>query len=286
MSPMPQRLPLSDTGLIGTCLGVVAVGLIALTSGAGSAPTPTPAPQRAETVVQAPVAEVTAPVVAAEAPAESFGDQVRAYLLQNPEVIFEAVAEFERRNSVAQADMDRAILDANADQLHDDGFSWVGGNPDGDITLIKFSDYRCGFCKRAHAEVRDLLEADGNIRFVLKELPILGPESDLSARFAMAVLSEAGGAAYAAVHDALMAHDGAITPEFLSGLADEQGLSIADLLPIMQSEEVTENLAETRMLAQRLQISGTPTFIMESEILRGFLPAEAMAEVAASLRAE
>ena len=93
-----------------------------------------------------------------------FREEVRAYLMENPEVIMEAVAVLEEREAAAQAQADLSLVSDNASAIFDDGYSRVGGNPDGDITLVEFLDYRCGFCKRAHGEIAKLLEADGNIR--------------------------------------------------------------------------------------------------------------------------
>jgi protein-disulfide isomerase len=275
-----MTLPVSDSALIGTCLGAAALGLIVLTSGGGSAPAPhSPAP-----VASAPSAPAPMEALAIDAIDPAFGAQVRAYLLQNPEVIFEAVAEFERRQTAAQGDMDAALLAANYDAIFNDGHSWVGGNPDGDITLVEFMDYKCGFCKRAHEAVNTFMEADGNVRLILKEFPILGPESELASRFAVSVLQMAGDDAYAQVHDTLMLQEDPITPESLDGLAQDLGLDMEAVLETMRSEAVTQILLENRMLAQRLQISGTPSFVMNTEFLRGFLPAEGLAEAAASLR--
>jgi protein-disulfide isomerase len=89
-------------------------------------------------------------------------------------VLFEAVAEFERRNAAAQADMDFALIEINAEDIFEDGHSWVGGNPEGDLTLVEFVDYRCGFCRRAFDHVMDFVETDGEIRFVVKEFPSSG----------------------------------------------------------------------------------------------------------------
>ena len=173
-----MTLPLSDSALIGTCLAASALGLIVLTSGGGGA---APEPESAaQTETALPLGATPA---APDAVDPEFGEQVRAYLLQNPEVIFEAVAEFERRNAQAQGDMDGALIEANAEALFNDPMSWVGGNPEGDVTLVEFLDYKCGFCKRALPEVDALLEQDDNIRVIVKELPILGAESELASRF-------------------------------------------------------------------------------------------------------
>ncbi len=287
-----MTLPLTDTALIGTCLAASALGLIVLTSSGSNGQTPadTDAVQSAQldaepTQQEEVLSQLGASAVPGTVSVDAeFGEQVRSYLLQNPEVIFEAVAAFEQRNAEAQADMDRAILEANADALFNDPDSWVGGNPEGDITLVEFLDYRCGFCKRAHDEVLELLEADSGIRLIVKEFPILGPESELSSRFAIASLRLGGDDMYEQVNDTLIRHDGPVTPEYLDELAEELGLDFDALVAEMESEEVSNILADNRALAQRLQISGTPTFVMETEMIRGFVDAEVLIETAEFLR--
>jgi protein-disulfide isomerase len=235
-----------------------------------------------------PIALLPSPVAAQDAmtPAErsAFGEEVRAYLLENPEVIFEAVAEFERRSAAAQGDMDATLVEINADAIFNDTNSYVGGNPDGDITLVEFSDYRCSFCRRALPEVLRLLEQDGNIRFIIRELPILGPQSELAALFAVSVLQLGGNDVYAEMHDKLMLYDGPITAAVLDALAGELGLDIAEVQARMQTPEVAEIIRDNRALADRLQISGTPTFVMNNELLRGYLTLDAMQAIANGMR--
>jgi len=215
-------------------------------------------------------------------------EEIRAYLLEHPEVLFEAVAEYERRNAAAQADMDDALIEINAEDIFEDGHSWVGGNPDGDLTLVEFVDYRCGFCRRAFGHVMDFIETDGNIRFVVKEFPILGPQSEISSRLAVAVLDLGGSEAYAAVHERLLMLEGEVTENVIGALSVELGLDPQTVMHRMSSDDVTAVLAENRALAQRLQINGTPSFVLggpeEAELIRGFVPAEDLQGVAASLR--
>ena len=205
-----------------------------------------------------------------------FREEVRAYLMDNPEVIMEAVAVLEAREAEAQAQADLTLVSDNAADLFDDGFSWVGGNPDGDITLVEFLDYRCGFCKRAHGEVAKLLEADGNIRLIVKESPILGEQSLLAARFAVATKQGAGDDAYKGIADALMEMNGDVNMRALRRMATTFGLDADAIEARMDSAEVTDEIRRTRALAQRLQITGTPTFVLEDELLRGFLPYDEM----------
>ncbi len=206
----------------------------------------------------------------------AFRDEVRAYLLENPEVIMEAVALLEQRQAEAEAQADFSLVAANADALFNDGYSWVGGNPEGDITLVEFMDYRCGYCRRAVPEVEKLLKADGNIRLVIKEFPILGDASMLASRFAIATKQAAGDDAYKQVHDALIEFRGDISDVTLRRLADGLGLNTDEIMAQMDSPTVSDEITRTRALAQQLRISGTPTFVLEDELLRGYLPADQM----------
>ena len=214
----------------------------------------------------------------------AFGDAVRDYLVENPEVIVEAINVLETRQAEAQAQADFDLVAQHADAIFDDGFSWEGGNPDGDITLVEFLDYRCGYCRRAHPEVAELLAEDGNIRVIIKEFPILGEASMISSRFAIATKHVAGDDAYAQVHDILMEFSGEPTDVALRRIAEGLGLEADPILEAMDSEAVTAEIAETRALAQALQISGTPTFVLEDELLRGFVPADQMAVMVADKR--
>jgi protein-disulfide isomerase len=205
-----------------------------------------------------------------------FRAEVRAYLLENPEVIMQAVEVLQNREAQNQAQADFDLVSQNADALFDDGYSFVGGNPDGDIVLVEFLDYRCGYCKRAHGEVAELLETDGNIKWIVKELPILGDASVLASRFAVAVKQVSGGESYQAVGNALMSFNGDITLPALRRLGNTFGLDMPAIEARMDSEEVTAEIVATRALADALQISGTPTFVMQDELLRGYLPLDQM----------
>lgn len=202
----------------------------------------------------------------------AFRSEVRAYLMENPEVLMEAIGVLEARQADQKAEADRLLVRSLEDDIHNDGRSWVGGNPDGDVTLVEFMDYRCGYCRRAFDEVEQLLEVDGNIRFVVKEFPILGEDSVLASRFAIATRNVAGDAAYKSVHDELMTLRGAVTTETLSRLADDLDLDGAAIMDAMDAPEVAAELNANRALAQKLEINGTPSFILEDEMLRGYVP--------------
>lgn len=219
-----------------------------------------------------------------DAEREAFGAEVRDYLLQNPELILEAVDLLEQRQQEAEAARDDQLVAQYMDELVNDGYSWAGGNLDGDVTLVEFMDYRCGYCRRAAPEVAELLANDGNIRLIIKEFPILGEASVLTSRFAVATKLEAGDDAYKQVHDALIEFGGEPNEVALRRIAEGLSLDADAILARMDSDEVTAELRQTRELAQKLAISGTPTFVLGNELLRGYLPADQMEILVAETR--
>lgn len=238
------------------------------------------------------IAGLTAPAQAFDISAMSddertaFRAEIRAYLMENPEVILEAYQVYEDRMNAAKAEAEKQMLSAYNEQIFNDGYSWVGGNPDGDIVLVEFMDYRCGYCKKAYTEVNQLLEADGNIRFIVKEFPILGEQSVLASRFAVATKMVAGDDAYEKVHDELITFKGNIGQKSLARLADNLDLDSGAILDKMNDPEVDRILGANHQLASVLEISGTPTFVLGDELLRGYVPLDAMMELVAEARAE
>lgn len=237
-------------------------------------------------------AALTAPAFAfdlnamSETERAAFREEIRAYLMENPEVIMEAVAVLEQRQADQQAKGDVDMVRINASDIFEDGYSWVGGNPDGDVTLVEFIDYRCGYCRKAHDEVSQLIETDGNIRFIVKEFPILGEQSVLSSRFAIATKMVAGDAAYKQIHDALITFKGNVAEASLQRLADGLGLDGAAILAKMDDPEINDVIAKNHQLAGRLQISGTPTFVMGEQLVRGYVPLDSMMSIVADIRGQ
>lgn len=216
----------------------------------------------------------------------AFRAEVRAYLLEEPEVLQEAIGVLQERERLAEIANDQLLAVTYADALFNDRHSYVGGNPAGDITIVEFMDYRCGYCKRAFSEVEALLAADTNIRFIVKEYPILGEQSVLASRFAVATQLVAGDDAYKAVHDTLMEFRGDITQASMTRLAEILELDAEAIIAQMDSDEVSNIIAANRALGEQMQISGTPTFVIEDQMLRGYVPADAMVAIIAELREE
>lgn len=219
-----------------------------------------------------------------DAERQAFGAEVRSYLLQNPEVLMEVIAELDQRQAAAKSQDDRALVAANATDLFASPADWVGGNPSGDITIVEFTDYRCGYCRKAFPEVEQLVATDGNIRLVLKEFPILGDQSTASSRTAIATRLALGDDAYKAMHDALITYRGDIDEAATREIAADLGLDAEAILARLNSDEVEQIIAENHLLAQRLQISGTPTFVIGDEMLRGYMPLDGMQQLIAAQR--
>ncbi|TNC50780.1 DsbA family protein [Rubellimicrobium rubrum] len=215
----------------------------------------------------------------------AFRAEVRAYLLENPEVLTEAIAVLEQREQQQQVAADQMLVQDNFDAILADGHSWIGGNPEGDVTVVEFMDYRCGYCRRAFEEVEDLVEGDGNIRFILKEFPILGEQSVMASQFAITVQQLHGNDAYKAAHDALMLMQTDISEQSLTRLAEGLAFDPAPIMARMAAPEVMAIIDANHQLAQDLSISGTPTFVMGDRLVRGYVPLPTMEAIIEEERA-
>ncbi|MDQ2092548.1 DsbA family protein [Rhodalgimonas zhirmunskyi] len=214
----------------------------------------------------------------------AFRAEIKSYLMENPQVIMEAVSVLEQREAEQKQAMDVQLVQTNKQDLLNDPTSYVGGNPDGDITIVEFVDYRCGYCRKAYGEVAQLLKEDGNIRLITKEFPILGPDSTTSSRFALAVREVAGDEAYHAAGEMLIKLKTGVEEPVLRRLADSLGVDADAVLAKMDSDEVNDIIAANHMLGQRLQINGTPTFVIGDEMLRGYVPLAGMMQIVGEQR--
>lgn len=216
----------------------------------------------------------------------AFGDAVRDYLLANPALLRDWINTLQDSEAQAEAAQDNELIAANAEAIFEDGHSWVGGNLDGDITMVEFLDYRCSYCRRAHPEVQELVSSDGNIRKIIKEFPILGDESVEASRFAIAVRQVAGDDAYSKISDTLMSHRGTFERDALARIAEDAGLDSEVVIARMDDDEVSQVIEKNYALAQAMNISGTPTFVLGETMLRGYVPLDAMREIVAEERDE
>ena len=205
-----------------------------------------------------------------DAQKKEIGDIVRQYLMDNPEILLDVSRVLEAKQQQAEAEQRGKTLEENADQIFRSADDYVAGNPKGDVTLVEFFDYNCGWCKKGFPEVMSLVEKDKNLRVVLKEFPIFGGDSDYAAMAAIAAKKQGK---YWELHTALFSHEGKVTKEIVDEIAKAQGLDLDKLKADMKSPEVTKVIADNHALAQALAINGTPAFIIDTTLSPGYLPA-------------
>lgn len=196
---------------------------------------------------------------------------VRDYLLKNPEVIVEALQLYQEREEQAEADRAKQMLMAHRDRLDDPTGQFVAGNPQGDVTIVEFFDYRCSFCKRVMPALLDEVEKDGNVRLVFKEFPVLGEDSVRAARAGIAAARQNR---YYDMHLAMMQTRGNLSEAKILSIAVDLGLDVEQLLADMTSPETEAELASNYELAQLLNIRGTPGFVIGDELVPGAINAD------------
>lgn len=204
-----------------------------------------------------------------------FGEAVRSYLLDHPEVVLEVFKILERQETAKKAQAQISIISEYADQLFEAGDA-VKGNPAGLVKVVEFFDYSCGYCKAALAEVTAALEGRDDVALILKEFPILGQDSEDSARLALAVRAEHGDEAYVAFHNALLGQKGNLNDALLAMLAGAAGFDYDVLVQRGRGADISATIAANRRLAQALEINGTPAFVFEDELVGGMMQADRM----------
>jgi protein-disulfide isomerase len=180
--------------------------------------------------------------------------------------------ERERIAQIVQTELERqanATAAGQARELLRDPMSPVIGNPDGTVTLVEFFDYQCGFCKAAEPRLQQLVKDDPNVRLVLKEYPILSPESVVAAKAALASVKQGK---YTAFHQAMLGHRGQLKTENIWEIAKTVGLDVERLRKDMDAPEITDHLLANFNLARKLKISVVPGFLVDTQVLSGVSP--------------
>jgi protein-disulfide isomerase len=194
---------------------------------------------------------------------------VRETLIKNPEILQEAMAELEKRASADEAARRKEVLAAYRDRLIGSPHSMVLGNPKGDVTVVEFFDYNCGYCKRALTDLLDLMKGDDKVRVVLKDFPVLSESSVDAAKVAIAAKAQATPAKFLEFHQKLMGGRAQASKERALAVAKEVGLDMTRLAKDIDSEEVKEGLKENFQLAQDLGLNGTPSYVVGDSVLVG-----------------
>ena len=218
--------------------------------------------------------------IAAAAPvrAQSFNDAqrgeieriVRDYLVAHPEVLQEAMSEFEKRQSAAELEKQVAGVKQHKEVLFNSAHQVTLGNPKGDVTMVEFFDYNCGFCKRALGDMLALIKTDPNLKVVLKEYPVLGPGSLEAAQVAVAArMQDKTGKKYLDFHQRLLGGHGPADKARALAAAKDAGFDMTRIEKDMTSDEVRETLKETMKVADAIGLNGTPSYIIGSDVVVG-----------------
>jgi protein-disulfide isomerase len=224
---------------------------------------------------------------AAPASAQNFSDDqrhqvegiIKDYLMQHPEVLQEAQAALDKKQQEADAEKARTSIRDNKATLFNSPHQVVLGNPQGSITLVEFFDYNCGYCKRALPDMMTLLKSDSNIKFVLKEFPVLGEGSVEAAHVAVAVrMQDPTGKKYIEFHQKLLGGRGAADKTRALAVAKEVGFDMARIEKDMASDEVKTTIDEDMKLADALGVNGTPSYVVGSELVVGAVGLDALKE--------
>lgn len=193
---------------------------------------------------------------------------IHSYIMKNPRVILDAVQRMQAQEEENKRELANKNLVSFRNELVNDPNAPVTGNPDGDVTIVEFFDYRCGYCKRVSPTVAKAVEDDGNVRVVFKEFPILGPESVIAARASLSVWRLAP-EKYMDFHHALMGARGGISQNLVISVANKLGLNGDQLSKEMKSTDVENDIRNNHQLAQALGITGTPAFVIGNEMVPG-----------------
>jgi len=191
---------------------------------------------------------------------------MKDYLLANPQILLEVQSALEQKMAQEEAERTKALVSENAKEIYRHPDAPVAGNPDGDITVVEFFDYNCGYCKRGFQNIRELIEKDKNVRVVFKELPILSKDSEDASKIALAARSQGK---YWELHQAMLESKGRVTEASALEMAGKLGLDVAKLKTEKDSEPVKAELARVEALARKMNISGTPHFLVGSDAIGG-----------------
>ncbi len=191
---------------------------------------------------------------------------IRAYLLKNPQLMLEVQTALDAQLQADAQKKAKAAVAENASSLYKRTDAPMAGKKDGDVTVVEFFDYNCGYCKRGLGELVKLMDSDKNVRVVFKELPILSKGSEEAARVALAAKMQNK---YWDVHRALLEHRGQANKETALKIAEKLGLDMTKLKTDMDSDVVTKEITLVRQLADKMGVNGTPHFLVGDKSIPG-----------------
>jgi protein-disulfide isomerase len=247
--------------LVGT---VLAIGRNQTT--AAETPKDEQTPPPTVTVVPAPPKTAVAETALSGAQRKEIEGIVKEYLIKNPEILVEMQNALEAKEYERQAKLTAAVIKENAKAVFQPASSPIVGNSKGDVTVLEFFDYNCGYCKRALVDVARLIEKDKQVKVILKELPILSEGSKEAAKVALAAKMQGK---YWEFHRAMLESTGQANEASALRTAEKLGLDMAKLKKDMASPAVQKEIEDTQALAKKLFVNGTPYFLIADKIIPG-----------------
>ena len=209
---------------------------------------------------------------------------IKDYLLKNPEILRDAFVELERRQKAEEEQARVKAITELSGLIFNAPKQAVFGNPNGKVTLVEFFDYNCGYCKRAMEDIASLIKEDKDLRFVLKDFPVLGPGSVEAAEVAIAMLNQANGDKYWQFHAKLLNSRGQVGKAQALAAAKDIGADMAKLEKDLASPQTRAVLQDVMKIADKLQLSGTPTFVLADEVIVGAVGRDQLRERIANVR--
>jgi protein-disulfide isomerase len=211
----------------------------------------------------------------------ALGKTIREYLLANPEVLVEAMQELERKQDGQRDAVAQKGVQENQAELFRDADSPIGGNPNGDVVIVDFNDYQCPYCKRTHQAMKSVVAADGKVKTIYKDLPILGEASKVAALAALASVKQGK---HTAFHNALMEFSGKLDRDKILEIAGSVGIDRAQLEKDMEDPKLKRTIERNLELASALGIRGTPAFVIGKQFVPGAVDAAALKQLIADAR--
>jgi protein-disulfide isomerase len=218
----------------------------------------------------------SSPVAAETTDKAGLGKSIHDYLVANPEVLVEAMQELERKQDSERDTMAQKGIQEHAQELTSDPDSPVSGNPQGDITVVEFSDYQCPYCKRSFPAVKSVVAADGKVKLVYKDLPILGEASRIAA---LAALASRNQHKHEAFHNALMEFNGKLDRDRILEIAGSVGIDVTQLQKDMEDPKLKQIIDRNMALASALGVRGTPAFVIGKQFVPGAIDADTLKQL-------
>ena len=204
---------------------------------------------------------------------------IKEYILENPEIIIEAIEIYQEKQNFKTIDKEKKLIKSLRSEILDDKNSYQYGDKNSKTTIVEFIDYNCGYCKRNHNIIMKFLKKNDDVRYIVKELPILGERSLLASKFAILIYLIDGSEVYQKFFNSLMSHKNKLNFKILKSFASKAGSTIKDFENQINIKKVNSVIANNLLLAEKLSINGTPTFIIGNSIIRGFISYEELEEI-------